>query len=382
MDWAIEMKRVPRMLMVGAAGRNVGKTELACTLIRRFSEQDQVIAIKVTAVDRSDGLCPRGGKGCGVCSSLDRNFLITEELEGPSGKDTTRLLEAGAHRVFWLRALKSHLAEGFDVLLDSIPRAALLVVESTSLRNHVEPDLFILARDRQTTTVKQSAAGVLHHADRVLLFNGAGFDFDTDRIGMAGNEWVIREQATAIVLAGGRSRRMGTDKSMLSVGGKPMVQHIVEQLRPHFDELMVSANDVEKYAFLGIPVVPDLVPDQGPLRGIASALDKSGSELTFVVACDMPQVNIRLARHLLALAAGCDGAVPMTGESHYEPLFAVYRKSLVPAAVELLDSGERRVAALYSLFNFKYLRANRTQTASLRNLNLVEDYERFRRTES
>jgi len=375
------MKRVPGMVMIGAASRNVGKTELACDLSSRFSKQHQVIAIKVTAVDRNDGLCPRGGKGCGVCSSLDCDFAITEETQGPPGKDTTRLLKAGAHRVFWLRSLKTHLAKGFGVLLDSLPQDALLVVESTSLRNHVDPDLFILARDPGITTIKQSAQGVLHLADRVLFFSGHGFDFDTDRIDLVEHQWVIREPATAIVLAGGKSRRMGTDKSMLNQGGKPMIQHIIEQLRPHFNELIVSANDIERYSFLGVPVVPDLVPDQGPLRGIASALEKSNNELNFVVACDIPQINIRMARRLLSLAADCDGAMPMTGDSHYEPLFAVYHKSLAPSAVELLDEGERRIAALYSRFNFKYLRTSSVQAASIKNLNSIKDFEHFSHAE-
>jgi len=368
--------------MVGAAGRNVGKTELACALSRRHAASATVIAIKVTSVDRNDGLCPRGGKGCGVCASLKQNFMITEETEGPEGKDTTRLLAAGAHRVFWLRALKTHLAEGFDALLDSLPEDALLVVESTSLRNHVEPDLFILAKDHDATAVKPSAQGVLHYADRVLLFDGSGFDFDTDRISVVGGQWVMREAATAIVLAGGKSRRMGQDKSMLEVGGRPMIQHIIEQLRPHFDQLLVSANDVEKYTFLDYPIIPDLVPDQGPMRGISSALRRSDNELNFVVACDMPEVDVRLARQLLLLAKGRDGAVPLTEEGHYEPLCAVYRTSLATAAEEMLESGERRIAALFDRFDFAFLRTDRSQNNSLQNLNLVEDYERFRRAES
>ncbi|MHC4344949.1 MAG: hypothetical protein ACYSUP_09725 [Planctomycetota bacterium] len=84
------MIRLERMLMIGSAGANVGKTELACAVIRRFCKSNSLIGIKVTTIQAKDGECPRGGAGCGVCSSIDGNFLVTEETDRTSGKDTAR----------------------------------------------------------------------------------------------------------------------------------------------------------------------------------------------------------------------------------------------------------------------------------------------------
>ena len=65
-----EMIKLPGMLMVGAVRRGIGKTKFACSLIKRFSSQCNITGIKVTTVEKADGTCPRGGSGCGVCSSL------------------------------------------------------------------------------------------------------------------------------------------------------------------------------------------------------------------------------------------------------------------------------------------------------------------------
>ena len=101
------MINIPGMIMIGAGDRNIGKTEFACSLIRKFSSRRNIIGIKVTTIDETRGGCPHGGDGCGVCASLQGNFCITEETDSKPDKDTCRMLAAGATKVFWLRVLKS-----------------------------------------------------------------------------------------------------------------------------------------------------------------------------------------------------------------------------------------------------------------------------------
>ena len=112
------MIKLDGMLMIGSAGANVGKTELACAILRKFGQLgEEIVGIKVTTINEKDGQCPRGGEGCGVCSSLEGVYLLTQEDDPASGKDTARLLAAGASRVYWLRVLRSHIEEGFTALL-------------------------------------------------------------------------------------------------------------------------------------------------------------------------------------------------------------------------------------------------------------------------
>jgi len=246
-----KMFKLDGMLMIGSAGSKVGKTELACTLLRKFNKTSDIIGIKVTTIKDKDGQCPRGGKGCGVCSSLEGVYCITKETDSISGKDTARLLTAGASRVFWLRVLKEHLQEGTTALLDIIGPDAVSICESNSLRQVVEPGLFLMVRNRNLKFWKSSARQVKKYVDRIVISDGNRFDFDLDRIKLIDGKWIIQKQATlrdqspgasatAIIMAGGGSSRMGTDKSMLPIKGQSMIEAICEQLRGFFDLAMRS----------------------------------------------------------------------------------------------------------------------------------------------
>ncbi|MCK5850063.1 MAG: hypothetical protein KAH23_04045 [Kiritimatiellae bacterium] len=186
----------PTMLMIGSAGRNTGKTEFACAVIRRISSSIPVTGIKVTTIKQKNGTCPRGGKGCGVCSSLKGNYCITKETSRKSGKDTSRLLAAGAERVFWLRVMRSHLQEGFNALLELIGRNTISVCESNSLRAIVRPGLFLMIRDNLSDNIKESASAVIEYADRTIVSDGNDFDINPSQINVVSGCWILREKAT------------------------------------------------------------------------------------------------------------------------------------------------------------------------------------------
>lgn len=184
------MIHAPKMLLIGAAGRDAGKTAFACELVRRFCDAP-VLAAKVTTVQERDGECPRGGAGCGVCSSLEADYCITEDVRSEGSKDTQRLVAAGAKRVFWLRVLKEHLEAGATALLDTLGASMPIICESNSLRQVVRPGLFILVQHRDATTIKDSARLVQRYADATVYSDGQAFDFDFDRIAWTGNKWLL-----------------------------------------------------------------------------------------------------------------------------------------------------------------------------------------------
>jgi len=372
------MIKLDKMLMIGSAGTNVGKTELACTLLNKFGKNHDIVGIKVTTIKDRDGQCPRGGKGCGVCSSLEGNFCITEETGRSSGKDTSRLLAAGAGRVFWIRVLKEHLVEGITALLDVIGPETISICESNSLRQAVEPGLFLMARKNDSNAWKSSARDVRKYADRIVVSDGSSFDLAPDRIKLIDGKWTLVEKATAIIMAGGGSRRMGTDKSMLPIEGRPIIERTCRRLAACFEQVLISANEADKFAFLGFEVVPDKVPEQGPLMGIASALEASTNEINFVVACDIPDIETSYVRRILSEAAGSDAdiIVPTTGNGRYEPLFAVYRKSALEAIHKVLSSGGRKISDVFNLCKVR----NVDLGASLVNLNTMAEYEEFRKS--
>lgn len=153
-------------------------------------------------------------------------------------------------------------------------------------------------------------------------------------------------QATAIILAGGKSTRMGTDKALIKVNDDNMLEAAIRVLAGGFSELIVSANN-RNYESLKIKTVSDVFPGRGPLAGLHAGLQASGNDVNFVVPCDMPFINVRLALYMVELAAAFDVVVPKIGD-YYEPLFAVYTKNCLPVIEAHLMAGQNRVSTLYT----------------------------------
>ncbi|MEW6366133.1 MAG: molybdenum cofactor guanylyltransferase [Acidobacteriota bacterium] len=181
---------------------------------------------------------------------------------------------------------------------------------------------------------------------------------------------------SAIILAGGESTRMGRDKALLPFKGRPLVQNIFETIEPYFDEIILSSNHPERYGFLKARVVLDEETGRGPLMGLYSALRASSSEINFVVACDIPEVNVRFMLSLLEHAAEYDAVVASIGEWR-EPLFSVYRKSLTSVIRAVLDEGKNKITCVFGRCRVKYLQME--EAAWYRNINTDEDYESLSR---
>ncbi len=169
---------------------------------------------------------------------------------------------------------------------------------------------------------------------------------------------------------------MRRDKDMLLVNGRPIIEHIIDQLKPCFDEILICANRPDKYSFLDARVVVDQRPGLGPLMGIASALKAAHHSKVFITACDIPAIDPCFLGRMLEASCGFDSVVPHKGELA-EPLFALYRKSILPIVMQLLERGERRVKSLLQMITVKRLELE--GTGWLRNLNTIDDYEAYRR---
>ena len=178
----------------------------------------------------------------------------------------------------------------------------------------------------------------------------------------------------AIILAGGKSHRMGTEKSLLPVNQKPLIQHIYNQLQPLFSTILISSNNPELYKFLNLEIIPDRQPDHGPMMGIATTMEHSTQEKYFVVGCDIPVLNQKLIQKMIKKAPGWDAVVPQNG-GHWEPLFAVYNRSALPTMWELLDKGQGKLVVLCS--TIRVYPVILQQSEWLKNLNTQEEYRYF-----
>lgn len=186
---------------------------------------------------------------------------------------------------------------------------------------------------------------------------------------------VTKVDAGAIILAGGRSRRIGSDKSLLPIDGRPIIESICEQLHPVVAEIIISANDPERFAFLGLPVIPDEITDQGPLMGIASALRHANHDRNLIVACDIPKMNLACIYRLFEEIGDNDAIMPKTENGYWEPLFAVYRKSILPALDAVLRTERRKITAICQYARVAVLELE--DSTWLWNLNTLDDYSGF-----
>ena len=154
---------------------------------------------------------------------------------------------------------------------------------------------------------------------------------------------------TVCIQAGGASSRMGEDKALKTFLGHPLIQRVAEQLLPIADELIVTTNRPEEYAFLNLPLFPDLKPGRGALGGLYTAIASAKHPIVAVVACDMPFASASLlqAAGKLLLGEEMDVVIPKSDEG-YEPLHAVYhRATCLPAIEAAIDADQWKVIAWF-----------------------------------
>lgn len=188
-------------------------------------------------------------------------------------------------------------------------------------------------------------------------------------------------KAGAIILSGGKSSRMGTNKALLKFHEKTNIERIKDELKHVFDDIILVTNDPETYQFLNIKTVTDQYPDSGPLAGIHAGLEASDYEENFVVACDMPFVSAELASSLVKALKHHDAVVPVSdGRQH--PLFAAYQKRVARDAKACIEEGTLRLKHMLENLNVRYLAEEDLRLyceGSLErvffNMNRPEEYE-------
>ena len=160
---------------------------------------------------------------------------------------------------------------------------------------------------------------------------------------------IIRLMLSLVIQAGGQSARMGEDKALKPFLGRPLIQRVIDRLASLSDEILVTTNYPDDYAFLGLRLVPDLVAGRGALGGLYTALASAASPIVAVAACDMPFASASLleAATRLMVQEEADVVIARTNEG-YEPFHAVYRReTCVPAIQSAIDADKWKVIAWF-----------------------------------
>lgn len=161
-------------------------------------------------------------------------------------------------------------------------------------------------------------------------------------------------QATGIINAGGKSSRMGTNKALLTINGKTVIEQIADELKKVVSSIIIVTNSFEQYEFLGLPMVEDKWKGMGPLAGIHAGLSASETDKNLVVACDMPFVSSDLGKVLIDFLDEYQAAVPnISGQLH--PLFAAYRKDVREEINRSLENEQLRIRQFLQNVNAKII---------------------------
>lgn len=178
-----------------------------------------------------------------------------------------------------------------------------------------------------------------------------------------------------IILAGGKSRRMRADKANLPIPGGTLIGRVLLQVEGMFDGVLISVSRGQAVDAPGCWIVEDAAPGQGPLAGILAGLKAAKNDVCTVLACDIPDIDVDFLKGLIAKAHGFDIVVPVSSGGLFEPLFAVYRRSVIPEIEALVRAGDFSILTLFDRCRTRKVMLK--DSGWLRNLNTPGDYKKY-----
>ncbi|MBL4587162.1 MAG: molybdenum cofactor guanylyltransferase [Flavobacteriales bacterium] len=179
------------------------------------------------------------------------------------------------------------------------------------------------------------------------------------------------EQITGIILAGGKSTRMGIDKGLMRLDGKPMIQHILDPMAKICQRILIVSGN-QMYGMFGFELVNDEASDYGPVMGILSGLRQSKTERNLILSCDSPFVTFELMKQLVLLSDETD-VVAAHSEKEIHPLIAVYNRNCIPIFEKAVADDEHRLRTVLEKLKVEELKVESSSEHQVRNINTQTD---------
>lgn len=187
----------------------------------------------------------------------------------------------------------------------------------------------------------------------------------------------MKNNVTAFILAGGKSQRMGTDKGLLLLNGKPFVSHICEALSPIVGENIVIVSSSTDYDFLGYTRIEDIIEDKGPVGGIYTALQQSKTKLNFVLSVDAPLVTTELLLWILENHSESFLMTQVQANDKSYPLIAIYDQSLVTVFEDNLKQDQLRLRRVRNEIVHQTIIVPEKWNDQVQNINTQEEYQKI-----
>ncbi len=161
-----------------------------------------------------------------------------------------------------------------------------------------------------------------------------------------------KSSVTGIILSGGKSSRMGTEKGLIDFNGLPLISYAIKTLEQIAGRILVSANHPD-YQQFGYEIVPDEILEFGPLGGLLSCLNQTRTEINFVLSVDTPNVTPELYHFLFNHISNQDIVIPEIETSHYEPLCGFYHKNMRDIYKTFAENGNSKIPDAFNIVRFK-----------------------------
>jgi molybdopterin-guanine dinucleotide biosynthesis protein A len=167
-------------------------------------------------------------------------------------------------------------------------------------------------------------------------------------------------EISCVVLAGGKSTRLGRDKVLEKIGNKSLLEQVISRTESLSKEIIIVTAKERTFTHLEsrekIKIVSDIFPGQGSLGGIYTGLVKSSSFYNLVLAADMPFVNGSLLKYMMGIAEGFDFTVPRI-DGLFEPLHAIYSKACISPIETILSQGKKTIIELFNYVKVRFVEA-------------------------
>jgi len=188
-----------------------------------------------------------------------------------------------------------------------------------------------------------------------------------------------KKHITGIILAGGKSSRIGSDKGFLLLKNKAFIQHIIEAMKPLVNEIIIVSNNTD-YDIFNLKRVNDLIKNAGPLAGIYTGLHHSKTENNLVLSCDVPLINTKTLEKLTDNIEENTDIIQLESNSKTMPLIALYKKQCESRFLELLQQGERRLRFAVNQCNVKTIILNPELEKYTANINTLNNLNELKKT--
>jgi molybdenum cofactor guanylyltransferase len=188
---------------------------------------------------------------------------------------------------------------------------------------------------------------------------------------------IQKNNITGIILAGGKSSRIGSDKGFLTLNDSTFISHIIKAIKPLVNDIIIVSNNSD-YDIFNLKRVEDIIEDAGPLAGLCSGLNESETEYNLVLSCDVPSINSAVLNKLIKGFDAEKDVIQLKSKNKTMPLIALYNKQCMEKCMDLLQKGERRLRTVVEQFNTKTIELDPDLDQYVRNINTLSELKELR----